>query len=125
MKKNKANIVCAVICAVITAALIGLAVFGIVKNNIEKEREKTLNEYEQVQQDNNAHYDETDNTDTPEQTDKNEPSETIPGIKDDPTIPDVQGQPNIDVGEMTRNPEAEVVDSKVEYGTKEADANAE
>lgn len=31
----------------------------------------------------------------------------------------------IDVEEMTRNPNAEVVDSKIEYGTKEADTNEE
>lgn len=50
---------------------------------------------------------------------------SIPSIKDDPQLPDVQGQPSIDVSEMTRNPEAEVVDSKIEYDTKEADTDAE
>ena len=52
-------------------------------------------------------------------------SDTIPPIKDNPTLPDVQGTPVIDVEEMTRNPNAEVVDSKIEYGTKEADTNEE
>lgn len=52
-------------------------------------------------------------------------AETIPAIKEDPKLPDVQGKPIIDVEEMTRNPEAEVVDSKVEYGTKEADTHEE
>ena len=52
-------------------------------------------------------------------------AETIPAIKEDPKLPDVQGTPIIDVEEMTRNPEAEVVDSKIEYGTKEADTHEE
>ena len=52
-------------------------------------------------------------------------ADTIPAIKEDPKLPDVQGKPVIDVEEMTRNPNAEVVDSKIEYGTKEADTHEE
>ena len=52
-------------------------------------------------------------------------ADTIPAIKEDPKLPDVQGKPVIDVEEMTRNPQAEVVDSKIEYGTKEADTHEE
>ena len=118
--KKKSNIICMVICIVIAVALAGLAVFGVVKNNIEKDREEALNEYEQAQQENNKPQDEHNDTEKTKQTDKDETTETIPGIKDDQTIPEVQGQPNIDVSEMTRSPEAEVVDSKVEYGTKES-----
>lgn len=126
MKKSKANIICMVICIVVTLALVGLAVFGIVKNNIKKEREATLNEYQQAQQQMDNHEHETsDNHDTDNTTETTEPAETIPSIKDDPQLPDVQGQPSIDVSEMTRNPEAEVVDSKIEYDTKEADTDAE
>ena len=126
MKKNKANIICAVICIIITLALVGLAVFGIVKHNIEKEREAALNEYQQAQQPTDKHEHETsDNHDTDNTTEMTEPAETIPSIKDDPQLPDVQGQPSIDVGEMTKNPEAEVVDSKIEYGTKEGGTNVE
>ena len=126
MKKNKANIICAVICIVVTLALVGLAAFGIVKHNIEKEREAALNEYQQAQQQTDNHEHETsDNHDTDNTTEMTEPAETIPSIKDDPQLPDVQGQPSIDVGEMTKNPEAEVVDSKIEYGTKESGTNVE
>lgn len=126
MKKSKANIICTVICIVITLALVGLAVFGIVKHNIEKEREAALNEYQQAQQQTGNHQDETsDNHETDGANDTTEPEETIPSIKDDPTLPDVQGQPSIDVGEMTKNPEAEVVDSKIEYGTKEGGSSDE
>lgn len=121
--KIKANIICWVICIVITLALVGLAVFGIVQNHNEREREKALNEYEQAQQENNDHHNDETNTGEPDETDEKTPDETIPGIKEDPTIPDVEGQPNIDVGEMTRNPEAEVVGSEIEYGTKEVDTN--
>ena len=122
MKKSKANIICTVICIVITLALVGLAVFGIVKNNINNDENNQKIEdarNEEIKQ----------NTD---ETDGNEESENtggdltdIPSIKEDPSLPDVQGQPNIDVGEMTRNPEAEVVGSEIEYGTKESGSDAE
>ena len=125
MKKSKANIIGTVICIVVTLALVGLAVFGIVKNNIEKEREAALNEYQQAQQTDNHEHETTDNHDTDNTTETTELAETIPNIKDDPQLPDVQGQPSIDVGEMTKNPEAEVVDSKIEYGTKEGGTNVE
>ena len=125
MKKSKANIICTVICIVITLALVGLAVFGIVKHNIEKEREAALNEYQQAQQTDNHEHETSDNHDTDNTAETTEPAETIPSIKDDPQLPDVQGQPSVDVGEMTKNPEAEVVDSKIEYGTKESGTNVE
>lgn len=122
MKKSKANIICTVICIVITLALVGLAVFGIVKNNINNDENNQKIEdarNEEIKQNTN-------------ETDGNEESENtsgdltdIPSIKEDPSLPDVQGQPNIDVGEMTRNPEAEVVGSKIEYGTKESGSDAE
>ena len=122
MKKSKANIICTVICIVITLALVGLAVFGIVKNNINNDENNQKIEdarNEEIKQNTN-------------ETDGNEESENtsgdltdIPSIKEDPSLPDVQGQPNIDVGEMTRNPEAEVVGSEIEYGTKESGSDAE
>ena len=122
MKKSKANIICTVICIVITLALVGLAVFGIVKNNINNDE-------------NNQKIEDARNEEIKQNTDEadgNEESENtsgdltdIPSIKEDPSLPDVQGQPNIDVGEMTRNPEAEVVGSEIEYGTKESGSDAE
>ena len=44
MKKNKANVICSVICILITVALVGVAVCGIVKHNKEKSREQAMNE---------------------------------------------------------------------------------
>ena len=122
MKKNKANIICTVICIIITLALVGLAIFGIVQNNINND------DYNQKIED--ARNEE--NKQNTNETDGNKESEDtsgvltdIPPIKKDPSLPDVQGQPNIDVGEMTRNPEAEVVGSEIEYGTKESGTDAE
>lgn len=123
MKKNKSNIICAVICIIVTLAPIALAAFGVVKNNIEKKDEEALNEQQQGQQMGNNYHETSDDTDTEETKENTEPEDTIPSIKDNPKLPDVQGKPNIDVSEMTRNPDAEVVDSKIEYGTKEADSN--
>ena len=122
MKKSKANIICTVICIVITLALVGLAVFGIVKNNINNDENNQKIEdarNEEIKQN-------TDETDCNEESENTSGDLTdIPSIKEDPSLPDVQGQPNIDVGEMTRNPEAEVVGSEIEYGTKESGSDAE
>ena len=122
MKKSKANIICTVICIVITLALVGLAVFGILKNNINNDENNQKIEdarNEEIKQN-------TDETDGNEESENTSGDFTdIPSIKEDPSLPDVQGQPNIDVGEMTRNPEAEVVGSEIEYGTKESGSDAE
>ena len=122
MKKSKANIICTVICIIITLALVGLAVFGIVKNNINNDENNQKIEdarNEEIKQN-------TDETDGNEESENTSGDLTdIPSIKEDPSLPDVQGQPNIDVGEMTRNPEAEVVGSEIEYGTKESGSDAE
>ena len=122
MKKNKANIICTVICIVITLAIVGLAVFGIVNNNHSTEDEKQKIEDALNERDNQN----TENTDVNKESENTNGDLTdIPSIKDDPKLPDVQGQPSVDVGEMTRNPEAEVVGSEIEYGTKEDGSNAE
>lgn len=122
MKKSKANIICTVICIVITLALVGLAVFGVVKNNINNDENNQKIEdarNEEIKQN-------TDETDGNEESENTSGDLTdIPSIKEDPSLPDVQGQPNIDVGEMMRNPEAEVVGSEIEYGTKESGSDAE
>lgn len=47
--------------------------------------------------------------------------QVIPDILEKPVLPDIQGKPTIDVEAMTRNPNAEVVDSRIEYGTKEVE----
>ena len=122
MKKSKANIICTVICIIITLALVGLAIFGIVKNNINND------DYNQKIEDarNEENKQNTNETEgNKESENKSEDLTDIPSIKDDPSLPDVQGQPNIDVGEMTRNPEAEVVGSEIEYGTKVSGTDAE
>lgn len=122
MKKSKANIICTVFCIVVALALVGLAVFGIVKNNINNDENNQKIEdgrNEEIKQN-------TDETDGNEESENTSGDLTdIPSIKEDPSLPDVQGQPNIDVGEMTRNPEAEVVGSEIEYGTKESGSDAE
>ena len=122
MKKSKANIICTVICVVITLALVGLAVFGFVKNNINNDENNQKIE-DARNEENKQNTNETDGNKESENTSGD--LTDIPSIKEDPSLPDVQGQPNIDVGEMTRNPEAEVVGSEIEYGTKESGSDAE
>lgn len=119
---KKANIICMVICIVVTLAIVGGAVVGVVNNSTNNEGK-------------NPNTDETSNDDSKQNTDEtegNKESEStssdltdIPSIREDPTLPDAQGQASIDVGEMTKNPEAEVVDSRVEYETKEGNTDAE
>lgn len=122
MKKSKANIICTVVCIVVTLALVGLAVFGIVKNNINNDENNQKIE-DARNEENKQNTNETDGNEERENTSGD--LTDIPSIKEDPSLPDVQGQPNIDVGEMTRNPEAEVVGSEIEYGTKESGSDAE
>lgn len=122
MKKNKANIICTAICIVVTLALVGLAVFGVVKNNINNDENNQKIE-DARNEENKQNTNETDGN--KESGNTSGDLTDIPSIKEDPSLSDVQGQPNIDVSEMTRNPEAEVVDSKIEYDTKEPDVNGE
>jgi hypothetical protein len=122
MKKSKANVICAVIGIVVTLALVGLAIFGIVKSNHFTENEKQRME-EALSERNNQN---TENTDSNKESENTGGDLTvIPSIKEDPKLPDVKEQPNIDVGEMTRKTEAEVVGSEIEYGTKEGGSDAE
>ena len=122
MKKSKANIICSVICLVVTLAIVGGTVVGILVNSTNNEG-KTPNTEETTNDENKQNTNETDENKDSESTEGD--LTDIPSIREDPKLPDVQGQPSVDVGEMTKNPEAEVVDSKVEYGTKESDANAQ
>lgn len=120
MKKSKANIICMVICIVVALALVGGAVVGVLSNsNNEGNNPNT----EEIPSNNNQNTAETDGNKESESTESD--LTDIPSIRDDPKLSDVQGKPSIDVGEMTKNPEAEVVGSKVEYGTKESGTNAE
>ena len=121
MKKSKANIICMVICIVVTLALVGGAVVGVLNNCTNEEKNPNT---EEISNDSNKqNTDETD--DKKESVSTNSDLTDIPSIREDPELPNVQGQPNINIGEMTRNPEAEVVDSEIEYGTKESGTNAE
>lgn len=122
MKKSKANIICMVLCIVVTLALVGGAVVGVLNNSTNNEG-KNPNTVEISNDSNKQNTNETDDNKESESTNSN--LTDIPSIREDPELPDVQGEPNIDVGEMTRNPEAEVVDSEIEYGTKESGTNAE
>ena len=122
MKKSKANIICIVICVVITLAIVGGTVIGVLNNSTNNEG-KNPNTEETSSDENKQNINETEGNKGSEST--NGDLTDIPSIREDPKLPDVQGQPSIDVGEMTKNTESEVVGSKVEYGTKESGTNAE
>ena len=50
MKKSKVNIITGIIAVVVTLALIGLVVFGIVRKNTDEKNNRYLEEQKQAQQ---------------------------------------------------------------------------
>ncbi len=119
---RKGYLVLAIICGITLLAVIGVGVYDLVSGT---DNPPSVVPTETDTQSESAPDTHTGGRDeTSREPNETEP-DTIPPIKDNPTLPDVQGKPVIDVEEMTRNPNAEVVDSKIEYGTKEADTNEE
>ena len=119
---RKGYLIAAVICGITLLAAIGVGVYDFF-NGTDNPPAAVPTETEMagaVDSDTDTAADD-ETVSSPDETE----AETIPAIKEDPKLPDVQGKPIIDVEEMTRNAEAEVVDSKVEYGTKEADTHEE
>lgn len=104
---KKTNKICAVICVVITVIMIGLIVFAMWNKNNQ-----------------NTPID-TTQTPTPDVTVPNEDSDSEESEKVPVVIPDIidpiipnQDKVELDVSEMTRDPEPNVGDSTVEYDTK-------
>lgn len=119
---RKGYLVLASICGITLLTVIGVGVYDLVSGTDNPPAVVPAETDTQAESDPDTHTGERD--ETSREPDETEP-DTIPPIKDNPTLPDVQGKPVIDVEEMTRNPNAEVVDSKIEYGTKEANTNEE
>ena len=119
---RKGYLVLAIICGITLLAVIGVGVYDLVSGTDNPPAVVPSETDTQSEPDSGTHTGGRD--ETSREPNETEP-DTIPLIKDNPTLPDVQGKPVIDVEEMTRNPNAEVVDSKIEYGTKEADTNEE
>lgn len=122
MKKRKNKMICAVLGIIMMLALVGFVAFGVVKNTVKNEDAKSSNE--------DVRYEETEQNAS--ETDSKMERETesmafpdIPSIKDNSPLPEEQEDPVVDVGEMTRNPEADVMGSEIEYETKEGDTIAE
>lgn len=122
MKKRKNKMICAVLGIIMMLALVGFVAFGVVKNTVKNEDATSSNE--------DVRYEETEQNAS--ETDSKMERETesmafpdIPSIKDNSPLPEEQEDPVVDVGEMTRNPEADVMGSEIEYGTKEGDTIAE
>ncbi len=122
MKQKKTNMIITVTIIVVTLLLICLVVFGIVYNNRNDANDEYLYEQQQEQQ---REKEKNDNAFSEETSDKYEVSDSETGDTLETTEPDGEDKPDIDVGSMTKNPEAEVVESKIEYGTKEYDKDVE
>lgn len=119
---KKGYLIMAVICGLTLLAAIGAGVYDLVSDMDTPPGEVPAETETAGEVDSDT--DTVWNDETVSEPDDTE-ADTIPAIKEDPKLPDVQGKPVIDVEEMTRNPQAEVVDSKIEYGTKEADTHEE
>ena len=120
---KKGYLIVTVICGLTLLAAIGVGVYDFF-NGTDNPPGEVPAETETVGEVDSDTTDTVWNDETVSESEDTE-ADTIPAIKEDPKLPDVQGKPIIDVEEMTRNPNAEVVDSKIEYGTKEADTNEE
>lgn len=120
---KKGYLIMAVICGLTLLAAVGVGVYSLIGGSDNPPGEVPA-ETETVGEVDSDTTDTVWNDETVSESEDTE-ADTIPAIKEDPKLPDVQGRPVIDVEEMTRNPNAEVVDSKIEYGTKEADTYEE
>ena len=119
---RKGYLIAAVICGITLLAAIGVGVYDFFNGSDNPPSVETQETDTGAETDSDAGtIEEGETVPEPDETE----ADTIPAIKEDPKLPDVQGKPVIDVEEMTRNPNAEVVDSKIEYGTKEADTHEE
>ena len=119
---RKGYLIAAVICGITLLSAVGVGVYSLISGSDNPPSVETQETDTGAETDSDAGtIEEGETVSEPDDTEE----ETIPAIKEDPKLPDVQGKPVIDVEEMTRNPNAEVVDSKIEYGTKEADTHEE
>ena len=104
--KKKTAIICMVVCLLMTAIIVGAIVLDVSRKQAERETADP--------QQTEAKGSETSDVSAPGQ------DITVPDIKDEPAVTArEQGNPDIDVSEMTRNPEPEVIDRTIEYETKE------
>jgi hypothetical protein len=119
---RRGYLIIAILCGIMLLVIIGVGMYDLVSGTDSPPALVPSETDIQSESDADIHTDEREETSRePGRTE----SDTIPPIKDNPALPDVQGTPAIDVEEMTRNPNAEVVDSKIEYDTKEVDTNEE
>ena len=120
--ERKTKMICVAVCAVVLIAiLVMVIVMAGRKDPVEAISDtETVETTEPEATEENTETDtmeegNTENTDDTTETQK----ETNPPIKDDPVLPSETEEPDIDVSQMTRHPEPEVVDGKIEYETKE------
>ena len=115
--KNKKKIIISATAIFLVISTIMMCVFAYIdrQNDIRRAKE----EYEQV------HNSKSTNTTT--STEYNPPENTVPPIEfpDDSDESDKKDDIILDVTDKERNPNPEVIDTKVEYGTKEGTDNAE
>ena len=109
-KNKKANIICAVIGLIITVPIVLILAFTAIKNSLPKN--ENMNQPEETT---NAITDNLISDETPKI------EHTVPIINKDTEITTSvpTEKPDIDVSEITRDPNPEVVYIEVEYGQKE------
>ena len=108
-----------IIISVIAAVLVLATVLGVVAAVIGRQHniERAQDEYEQAQ---NA----TNKRETPAPPD-NPPPENLPPVihPDDTGDEGIKDEIILDVSDKDRNPNPEVIDATIEYGTKEGEEN--
>ena len=106
--KNKRRLIIPIIITVVTAILIGLIIFGVVRKNMVSNTKQT----DDALPDNIV--EETVDTDIT--------ANTVPPISQDTSEKETvteKADVELDIGKIERDTDPELIDTKIEYGTKE------
>ena len=106
--KNKRRLIVLIIITVVTAILIGLIIFGVVRKDMDSDTKQT----DDALPDNIVE----------ETVDTNITANTVPPISQDTfekeTVTE-KADVELDIGKIERDTDPELIDTKIEYGTKE------
>ena len=106
--KNKRRLIVLIIITVVTAILIGLIIFGVVRKDMDSDTKQT----DDALPDNIVE----------ETVDTNITANTVPPISQDTSEKETvteKADVELDIGKIERDTDPELIDTKIEYGTKE------
>ena len=110
--KNKRRLIIPIIITVVTAILIGLIIFGVVRKDMDSD----------TKQPDDALPDKI----VEEMVDTDITANTVPPISQDTSEKETvteKADVELDIGKIERDTDPELIDTKIEYGTKEGKEN--